>query len=110
MDINELLRELEDSKTYKERSAKLTLEAFDTLKSNRYILITSGGVILGCHDVHDSQNAISNILILHDVICRTDSGTCIKCPELFVFVDQIAAFHAIDESLYSEIARQLSNE
>lgn len=83
------------------------IQAFDTSKAQYYMLITTGGMIL-CHQKFDPQQKdVANILIAHEVILKTNFGQVFTFPELFIFGDEITAFHPLSEAEYSRLAKSL---
>lgn len=88
----------------REKSIKGLLSPVNS-NAKKYLIFTASGIILCKQKLSQEQQGLSNILIAHDVIFKTNAGTLLNLPELFVMVDQITAFHPLEDNEYERIAR-----
>ena len=96
--------------TYKELTAKTLLEIVGSDESNYYFIATSAGVILGLWDISQANDSLPNVLVLHDVVFKGNSGVVFQMPEMFVFTDQIVVFHSVSEPTYQRLLYLLQCE
>lgn len=100
------LEVLQNRKPCKTNPASI-IQAFDTSDAQYYMLVTTGGMIL-CHQKFDPQQSdVANILIAHEVVMKTNFGQVFTFPELFIFADEITAFHPISETEYDRLVKTL---
>ena len=100
------LEVLQNRKPCKTNPASI-ITALDTSDAQYYMLVTSGGMIL-CHQKFNPQERdVANILIAHEVVLKTNFGQVFTLPELFIFADEIVAFHPLTEAEYNRLVKTL---
>jgi len=93
--------------SYKEMTAKTLMEIVGSSNSNYYFIATSAGIFLGKWDVSQITDKLPNVLVLHEVTFKSNSGVVFQMPEMFIFVDEIAGFHSVSEPSYLSLLHLL---
>lgn len=88
--------------TCKEDAIKGLISAASS-SGKKYLIFTPSGTILCKQKLTQEQQGLSNILIAHDVIFKTNTNNLLTLPELFIMVDEITAFHPIDDQEFQSI-------
>lgn len=73
----------------------------------KHLIFTAAGIILCKQKLTQDQQGLSNILIAHDVIFKTNTNDILTLPELFIMVDEITAFHPINDQEFQSIITTL---